>query len=95
MLRETKKNGSPASIFHTDGDRTFFLVEFPVHPVFAEALKRKEVTEVNTEVTMHELCHLKNQNHSKAFYSLLARCPPDWRKRKEASDRFRLRLIGD
>ena len=26
-------------IFHTDDDRTFVLVEFPVHPVFAEALK--------------------------------------------------------
>ena len=22
--------------FHTDNDRTFFLVEFPVHPVFVE-----------------------------------------------------------
>ncbi len=41
-------------------------------------------------VVMHELCHLKESNHSKAFYSLLTRCQPDWRKRKETLDKFRL-----
>jgi len=34
-------NESPESIFHTDNDRTFFLVEFPLHPVFTEALKHE------------------------------------------------------
>lgn len=41
-------------------------------------------------VVMHELCHLKYNNHSKTFYSLLTRCQPDWRRRKEMLDRFRL-----
>ncbi|MBW2411286.1 MAG: M48 family metallopeptidase [Deltaproteobacteria bacterium] len=29
---------------------------------------------------------IKYHNHSKSFYSLLTRCQPDWRKRKEILD---------
>jgi ATP-dependent DNA helicase RecG len=59
MLLEIEKNGSPEPIFHTDNDRTFFLVEFPVHPVFAEVLKQKEVREITTEVTMEVTMEVK------------------------------------
>lgn len=41
-------------------------------------------------VIMHELCHLKHHNHSKAFYSLLTRCQSDWRKRKADLDGLKI-----
>lgn len=33
-------------------------------------------------VVIHELCHLKEHNHSPAFYALLERALPEWRERR-------------
>ena len=41
-------------------------------------------------IVMHELCHLKNLNHSKAFYSFLQICMPDWKDRKAILESYRL-----
>ncbi len=46
MLKAIQDNGSPAPVFHTDDDRTYFLVELPVHPVFTEVTDDK-----GTEIT--------------------------------------------
>jgi hypothetical protein len=38
--------------------------------------------EVIDYVIVHELCHLKEMNHSKNFYALVAETIPDWKGRK-------------
>lgn len=34
-------------------------------------------------VIVHELCHLKHPNHSRAFFVMLSKLLPDWKQRKE------------
>ncbi|MBI5024235.1 MAG: putative DNA binding domain-containing protein [Candidatus Omnitrophica bacterium] len=44
MLRELKKNSSPLPVFHTDEDRSFLMVEFPIQPLFLEDIQNQQVT---------------------------------------------------
>ena len=39
-------------------------------------------------VLLHELCHLKEHNHSKQYYQLLDQALPDWRERRQKLNEF-------
>jgi predicted metal-dependent hydrolase len=46
-------------------------------------------------VITHEICHLREHNHSKRFYSLLSRHYPEWRKVKMRLDGMAELLLAD
>ena len=45
-------------------------------------------TECIDFVILHELCHLREFNHSRAYYALLSRVLPDWKRRRERLNRL-------
>jgi ATP-dependent DNA helicase RecG len=95
MLREIEKNGSPEPIFRTDNDRTFFPVEFSVHPVFAETMKKEDVTEVTEEVK--RLPNVMTGDHSrKELQALLSPRSRAGEIKKESGKQFHFPfMLGD
>ncbi|MDF1827025.1 MAG: ATP-binding protein [Legionellaceae bacterium] len=56
ILRVMKTNGSPAPVFETDDDRSYFLIRLPVHDGFVgDAMIGWQVTEQVTEQVMRLL----------------------------------------
>ena len=51
-------------------------------------------TECIDYVILHELCHLKEHNHSETFWTLLTQVCPDWKKSKEKLDAMAEIWIG-
>jgi predicted metal-dependent hydrolase len=45
-------------------------------------------------VLVHEICHLKEHNHSKRFYTILQRHLPDWARTKAELDRLAELLLA-
>ena len=41
-------------------------------------------------VIVHELCHLRHPNHSRAFFQMLDAILPDWQKRKDRLERVEI-----
>lgn len=59
----------------------------PEGTVFLNPHLVKAPTKAIDYVTLHELCHLEEHNHSPRFYGLLDRFMPEWRTVKELLDR--------
>ena len=50
MIKALKRNGSPMPVFHTDKDRTYLTIEFPIHPAFLEDVESQGLDKVADRV---------------------------------------------
>jgi ATP-dependent DNA helicase RecG len=85
IVETMRANGSPAPTFSTDSDRTYFLVELPVHSAFDGEITPKVTPEVTPEVRLllaltkpmnrqqlQAALGLKDEEHFRSVYLLPA-----------------------
>lgn len=61
ILRAMRENGSPAPVFESDEDRTFFLVRLPVREKVGQEGARQETVHVTGQVTGQDTGQVTNQ----------------------------------
>lgn len=61
ILRAMRENGSPAPVFESDEDRTFFLVRLPVREKAGQEGARQETVHVTGQVTGQDTGQVTNQ----------------------------------
>ncbi len=61
MLQAIRQNQSPLPEFHTDEDRTYFTVEFGIHPAFTPTVSEK-MSEKMSEKNLERVLELIGQN---------------------------------
>ena len=67
MIKALKKNGSPLPIFHTDKDRSYLMVEFPIHQSYEKAAGEDQTGQVTGQVTedVNRLISVLNEEMSR------------------------------
>lgn len=71
ILRVMQQNGSPAPVFETDDERSYFLIRLPIHAGFIEV--EQAASEAAEQVT-HQVTHQVAHQVSEQVKSLLLAC---------------------
>ncbi len=61
ILRKMRTNGSPAPIFESDDERTYFLIKLPVHKEFETVATPYVTAQARAHVTAHVKAHVTDE----------------------------------
>ena len=102
MLRAIQVNGSPMPAFHTDEDRTYFLAELFIHPLFMSTVDKSGAeftgSEKTSEKTSEKILRLLKHHPEMTIEQLAAEIGVATRSiernLKQLKEAKRLRRIG-